>query len=62
MGFAQAPCPALLQSEPRAKLPLTVTGAIWLVLEKKNQQNLRGSPKNSSGLSGGRLLAHVVDF
>lgn len=61
MGFAQAPCPALLRSEPRAKLPLTVTGAIWLVLEKK-QQNLQGSPESSSGLLGGRLLAHVVDF
>lgn len=45
MGFAQAPCPALLLSEPRAKLPLTVTGAIWLVLGKKPAKLVREPQK-----------------
>lgn len=44
VGFAQAPCPALLRSEPRAKFPLTFMGSIWPELGK-NQQNLQESPK-----------------
>lgn len=40
MGFTQAPCPALLQSEQRAKIPLTFMEAVRPVLGQKNPSKL----------------------
>lgn len=58
--MAQAPCPALLRSEPRAKLALSREK--FGQGQGKKGQPFQENPENFSELSDGRLVPHVVDF